>query len=83
MSGPIVQQLIRSPPQYLLWFDLLLILVLQECCKCLCKHKHVKSNLMLQIFGNSIFKTDDLIFLCCAFVRDCLFVPCGHLLGKG
>ena len=21
--------------------------------------------------------------VCCAFVRVCLFVPCGHLLGKG
>ena len=21
--------------------------------------------------------------VCYAFVRDCLFVPCGHLLGKG
>ena len=24
-----------------------------------------------------------LIFVCFAFVRVCLFVPCAHLLGKG
>ena len=24
-----------------------------------------------------------LSFVCYAFVRVCLFVPCGHLLGKG
>ena len=23
-----------------------------------------------------------LSFVCCGFVRVCLFVPCGHLLGK-
>ena len=37
-----------------------------------------KAVLLLWIF-DALF----LSFVCYAFVRVCLYVPCGHLLGKG
>ena len=41
---------------------------------------------MIELFLCEGFVFDFYVFLSCvcyAFVRVCLFVPCGHLLGKG